>query len=175
MCFCESIVLFIDTMPVGWGYACSLNVCIEIDMAERTPYFYLLVNFFLNTFLIPSEGGVVSCHTILNLVEVLKFFFSSEQKRNSSSLLLSFRALEAHSWRSCLMCCFKLYKKLCKCLKYGWWFMIPATTAMMISKVAKLQPTAVSAKEQFMRQHGQDILKYYKNGFRSYQFSIWKT
>ncbi|KAM9281709.1 E3 ubiquitin-protein ligase RNF213 isoform 3-T4 [Morus bassanus] len=53
------------------------------------------------------------------------------------------RPLEARSWQSCLNCCLKLHKMVCKCVKYGWWFMIPATSAMMISKVAKLQATAV--------------------------------
>ncbi|XP_049669068.1 E3 ubiquitin-protein ligase RNF213 isoform X5 [Accipiter gentilis] len=52
------------------------------------------------------------------------------------------RALEAYSWQSCLTCCLKLHKRVCKYVKRGEWFMIPATSAMMISKVAKLQPTA---------------------------------
>lgn len=38
--FHESIVLFIYTMPAGWGYACSLNVCIEICVNKRILYFY---------------------------------------------------------------------------------------------------------------------------------------
>ncbi|KFW75109.1 E3 ubiquitin-protein ligase RNF213, partial [Phalacrocorax carbo] len=54
------------------------------------------------------------------------------------------RALEARSWQSCLNYCLKLHKMVCKYIKSGRWFMIPATSAMMISKVAKLQPTAVS-------------------------------
>ncbi|XP_074967750.1 E3 ubiquitin-protein ligase RNF213 [Phalacrocorax aristotelis] len=54
------------------------------------------------------------------------------------------RALEACSWQSCLNYCLKLHKMVCKYIKSGRWFMIPATSAMMISKVAKLQPTAVS-------------------------------
>ncbi|KFQ63818.1 E3 ubiquitin-protein ligase RNF213, partial [Pelecanus crispus] len=53
------------------------------------------------------------------------------------------RALEAHSWQSCLICCLQLYKRVCKCVKRVRWFTIPATSAVMISKVAKLQPTAV--------------------------------
>ncbi|KFQ98650.1 E3 ubiquitin-protein ligase RNF213, partial [Nipponia nippon] len=52
-------------------------------------------------------------------------------------------ALEACFWQSCLICCFKLYMRVCKNVKQGRWFMIPATSAMMISKVVKLQPTAV--------------------------------
>ncbi|KAM6119107.1 E3 ubiquitin-protein ligase RNF213 [Phoenicopterus ruber ruber] len=51
------------------------------------------------------------------------------------------RALEACSWQSCLICCLELHKRVCKDMKWG--FMIPATSAMMVSKVAKLQPTAV--------------------------------
>uniref|UniRef100_A0A8B9Z5U4 RING-type E3 ubiquitin transferase n=1 Tax=Buteo japonicus TaxID=224669 RepID=A0A8B9Z5U4_9AVES len=58
-------------------------------------------------------------------------------------------ALETCSWQSCLTCCLKLHKRVCKYVKRGEWFMIPATSAMMISKVAKLQPTAVSSKEPF--------------------------
>uniref|UniRef100_A0A663EII0 RING-type E3 ubiquitin transferase n=1 Tax=Aquila chrysaetos chrysaetos TaxID=223781 RepID=A0A663EII0_AQUCH len=58
-------------------------------------------------------------------------------KRNSSSLFLSFRALEACSWQSCLTCCLKLHKRVCKYMKRGEWFMIPATSAMMISKVTQ--------------------------------------
>ncbi|XP_050764641.1 E3 ubiquitin-protein ligase RNF213 [Gymnogyps californianus] len=53
------------------------------------------------------------------------------------------RALEARSWQSCLTCCLKLHKRVCKYVKWGKLFMIPATSAMMISKIAKLQPTAV--------------------------------
>ncbi|KAK4812085.1 hypothetical protein QYF61_026917 [Mycteria americana] len=52
------------------------------------------------------------------------------------------RALEARSWQSCLICCLKLHKRICKYMKWGGSFIIPATSAMMISKVAKLQPTA---------------------------------
>ncbi|XP_042658256.1 E3 ubiquitin-protein ligase RNF213 isoform X2 [Tyto alba] len=50
------------------------------------------------------------------------------------------RAVEACSWQSYLTCCLKLHKRVCKCLKGGCWFVIPATSAMMISKVAKRQP-----------------------------------
>ncbi|XP_075296696.1 E3 ubiquitin-protein ligase RNF213 isoform X2 [Opisthocomus hoazin] len=53
------------------------------------------------------------------------------------------RALEAHSWQSCLTCWLKLHKRVCENTKVGPWFMVPATSAMIISKVAKLQPTAV--------------------------------
>ncbi|KAM6344814.1 E3 ubiquitin-protein ligase RNF213 isoform 2-T4 [Alca torda] len=53
------------------------------------------------------------------------------------------RAVEAGSWQSCLTCCLKLHKRVCKYLKLGRWYMLPATSAMMISKVAKLQPPAV--------------------------------
>ncbi|KFQ30086.1 E3 ubiquitin-protein ligase RNF213, partial [Mesitornis unicolor] len=53
---------------------------------------------------------------------------------------VALKALEARSWQSCLSCCLKLHKKACKYVKH---FMIPATSAMMISQVAKLQPAAV--------------------------------
>ncbi|KGL94781.1 E3 ubiquitin-protein ligase RNF213, partial [Charadrius vociferus] len=53
------------------------------------------------------------------------------------------RALEARSWKSCLTCCLKLHKRVCKYLKWGRWYALPATSAMIISKVANLQPTAV--------------------------------
>ncbi|KAM6377190.1 E3 ubiquitin-protein ligase RNF213 [Pluvialis apricaria] len=62
------------------------------------------------------------------------------------------RALEARSWKSCLTCCLKLHKRVCKHLKWGRWYMIPAASAMMISKVAKLQPTA-----QVPQDAGQEI------------------
>ncbi|XP_064532292.1 E3 ubiquitin-protein ligase RNF213 isoform X2 [Pseudopipra pipra] len=53
------------------------------------------------------------------------------------------RALEGRSWQSCLTCCIKLHTRLCKSTRDGRWFSIPATAAMLIAKVAKLQPTAV--------------------------------
>uniref|UniRef100_A0A8C0FUW2 RING-type E3 ubiquitin transferase n=1 Tax=Bubo bubo TaxID=30461 RepID=A0A8C0FUW2_BUBBB len=82
---------------------------------------------------------------------------ASKRKRTSSSLLLSFRALEACSWESCLTCCLKLHKTICKCPKWGSRFVIPATSAMMISKVATLQPSAVSTQEPFVGWYEQDI------------------
>ncbi|XP_026716672.1 E3 ubiquitin-protein ligase RNF213 isoform X2 [Athene cunicularia] len=57
------------------------------------------------------------------------------------------RALEARSWESCFTCCLKLHKMICKCLKRGCFFVIPVTSATMISKLATLQPTAVSTLE----------------------------
>ncbi|XP_040438107.1 E3 ubiquitin-protein ligase RNF213 isoform X1 [Falco naumanni] len=51
------------------------------------------------------------------------------------------RPLEARSWQSYLNCCLNLHKKACKYTKLGKWFRIPAASATMISKVAKLQPT----------------------------------
>uniref|UniRef100_A0A8B9G672 RING-type E3 ubiquitin transferase n=1 Tax=Amazona collaria TaxID=241587 RepID=A0A8B9G672_9PSIT len=53
------------------------------------------------------------------------------------------RALEAHSWQSCLTCCLKLHKKICKYMKQGALFTVPVTSAMLLLKVAELQPTAV--------------------------------
>uniref|UniRef100_A0A8C3GM39 RING-type E3 ubiquitin transferase n=1 Tax=Cairina moschata TaxID=8855 RepID=A0A8C3GM39_CAIMO len=52
------------------------------------------------------------------------------------------RALEAHSWQSCLTLCLRLHENVCKRTKLVLEFKIPATTAKMISKVARLQPTA---------------------------------
>uniref|UniRef100_A0A8B9Q3T4 RING-type E3 ubiquitin transferase n=1 Tax=Apteryx owenii TaxID=8824 RepID=A0A8B9Q3T4_APTOW len=69
---------------------------------------------------------------------------SSEWQKVSPFLFLSFRALEACSWQSCLTLCLKLHKAVCKCAKQGSWFKIPATSTKMISKTAGLQPTAVS-------------------------------
>ncbi|XP_033923494.1 LOW QUALITY PROTEIN: E3 ubiquitin-protein ligase RNF213 [Melopsittacus undulatus] len=53
------------------------------------------------------------------------------------------RALEALSWQSCLTCCLKLHKKICKYIKRGELFIVPVTSAMVLSKVAGLQPTTV--------------------------------
>ncbi|XP_068007364.1 E3 ubiquitin-protein ligase RNF213 isoform X3 [Melanerpes formicivorus] len=52
-------------------------------------------------------------------------------------------ALEACYWQSCLTYCFKIHQRACKYTKWGQWFSIQVSTAMMISKVAKLQPAAV--------------------------------
>ncbi|XP_066836382.1 E3 ubiquitin-protein ligase RNF213 isoform X3 [Anser cygnoides] len=57
------------------------------------------------------------------------------------------RALEARSWQSCLTLCLKLHESVCKRIKLVSGFEIPATTAVMISKVAGLQPTAVVRDE----------------------------
>ncbi|OXB61070.1 hypothetical protein ASZ78_013633 [Callipepla squamata] len=51
------------------------------------------------------------------------------------------RALQAHSWWSCLLLCLKLHETVCRRMRRVLEFRIPATTAMMISKVASLQPT----------------------------------
>ncbi|KAM6317270.1 E3 ubiquitin-protein ligase RNF213 isoform 4-T4 [Podargus strigoides] len=53
------------------------------------------------------------------------------------------RALDTHSWQSCLRCCLKLHERVCKAVRWVRWFRIPATSAMLISKVAEFQPTAV--------------------------------
>ncbi|XP_030361798.1 E3 ubiquitin-protein ligase RNF213 isoform X3 [Strigops habroptila] len=53
------------------------------------------------------------------------------------------RALEAHSWQSCLACCLKLHKRICKHMKWGRLFTVPVASTMVLSKVARLQPTAV--------------------------------
>uniref|UniRef100_A0A8C4TU02 RING-type E3 ubiquitin transferase n=1 Tax=Falco tinnunculus TaxID=100819 RepID=A0A8C4TU02_FALTI len=79
-----------------------------------------------------------------------------ENKRNFSSLFLFlilysfilFRPLEARSWQSYLNCCLNLHKKACKYTKLGKWFRIPAASATMISKVAKLQPTEINLLEK---------------------------
>ncbi|XP_065591389.1 E3 ubiquitin-protein ligase RNF213 [Cyrtonyx montezumae] len=51
------------------------------------------------------------------------------------------RALQAHSWWPCLLLCLKLHERVCRRMRRVLEFRIPATTAMMISKVASLQPT----------------------------------
>uniref|UniRef100_A0A669PUC8 RING-type E3 ubiquitin transferase n=2 Tax=Phasianus colchicus TaxID=9054 RepID=A0A669PUC8_PHACC len=53
------------------------------------------------------------------------------------------RALHMRSWLSCLILCFKLHKNVCKCIRRVLEFKIPAASAMLIAKVARLQPTEV--------------------------------
>uniref|UniRef100_A0A8C3UM49 RING-type E3 ubiquitin transferase n=1 Tax=Catharus ustulatus TaxID=91951 RepID=A0A8C3UM49_CATUS len=77
----------------------------------------------------------------------LIFYFSSEQKINSPSVLLPCRALGARSWLCCLSCCLRLHEMLCKATKRMSLYLIPASTAILIAKVAQLQPPAVSTKE----------------------------
>ncbi|XP_068769747.1 E3 ubiquitin-protein ligase RNF213 isoform X2 [Struthio camelus] len=57
------------------------------------------------------------------------------------------RALEASYWQSCLTLCLKLHKTVCRSTKQGSWFKIPATSTKIISKIARLQPTAVPRGE----------------------------
>ncbi|XP_053850563.1 E3 ubiquitin-protein ligase RNF213 [Vidua macroura] len=53
------------------------------------------------------------------------------------------RALGAPSWQHCLSCCLKLHERLCKAARTVGLFLIPATAAILIAKVAQLQPPAV--------------------------------
>ncbi|XP_062362182.1 E3 ubiquitin-protein ligase RNF213 [Cinclus cinclus] len=53
------------------------------------------------------------------------------------------RALEARSWLCCLSCCLRMHEILCKATRRVHLFLIPATAAMLIAKVAQLQPPAV--------------------------------
>ncbi|XP_048179403.1 E3 ubiquitin-protein ligase RNF213 isoform X1 [Corvus hawaiiensis] len=53
------------------------------------------------------------------------------------------RALGARSWQCCLSCCLSLHERLCKAVKNMDFFLIPATTATLIAKVAQLRPSAV--------------------------------
>ncbi|KAM6403591.1 E3 ubiquitin-protein ligase RNF213-like [Rhynochetos jubatus] len=53
------------------------------------------------------------------------------------------RGLEARSWQSCLTCCLKLHKRLCRNMTEGLRFVIPATSVALIAKAARLQPAAV--------------------------------
>ncbi|XP_064251966.1 E3 ubiquitin-protein ligase RNF213 isoform X2 [Passer domesticus] len=53
------------------------------------------------------------------------------------------RALGAPSWRCCLSCCLRLHERLCKATRTVELFLIPATAATLIAKVAQLQPPAV--------------------------------
>ncbi|XP_064006836.1 E3 ubiquitin-protein ligase RNF213 [Pogoniulus pusillus] len=52
-------------------------------------------------------------------------------------------ALEARYWQSCLTYCFKIHQRVCKYTKLGQLFSMQVSAAMMISKVAKLQPAAI--------------------------------
>ncbi|XP_058708338.1 E3 ubiquitin-protein ligase RNF213 isoform X2 [Poecile atricapillus] len=53
------------------------------------------------------------------------------------------RALGARSWQCCLSCCLRLHEKLCKATRRVDLFLIPATAAILIAKVAQLRPPAV--------------------------------
>nr|XP_030143221.3 LOW QUALITY PROTEIN: E3 ubiquitin-protein ligase RNF213 [Taeniopygia guttata] len=53
------------------------------------------------------------------------------------------RALGAPSWQCCLSCCLRLHERLCKAARTVELFLIPATAANLIAKVAQLQPPAV--------------------------------
>ncbi|XP_056361664.1 E3 ubiquitin-protein ligase RNF213 [Oenanthe melanoleuca] len=53
------------------------------------------------------------------------------------------RALGAHSWLCCLSCCLRLHERLCKATRKVQLYLIPASTAILIAKVAQLQPPAV--------------------------------
>uniref|UniRef100_A0A8C0VAY7 Ring finger protein 213 n=1 Tax=Cyanistes caeruleus TaxID=156563 RepID=A0A8C0VAY7_CYACU len=53
------------------------------------------------------------------------------------------RALGARSWQCCLSCCLRLHEKLCKATRKVDLFLIPATAAILIAKVAQLRPPAV--------------------------------
>ncbi|XP_061232976.1 E3 ubiquitin-protein ligase RNF213 isoform X3 [Neopsephotus bourkii] len=80
------------------------------------------------------------------------------------------RALEAHSWQSCLTCCLKLHKKICMCMKWGQLFTLPVTSAMVLSKVAGLQPTAVpggAVQEAPMVKTFTEALKETRTWFRN--------
>uniref|UniRef100_A0A8C3EPZ3 RING-type E3 ubiquitin transferase n=1 Tax=Corvus moneduloides TaxID=1196302 RepID=A0A8C3EPZ3_CORMO len=54
------------------------------------------------------------------------------------------KALGARSWQCCLSCCLSLHERLCKAVKNVDFFLIPATTATLIAKVAQLRPPAVN-------------------------------
>uniref|UniRef100_U3KDA3 RING-type E3 ubiquitin transferase n=1 Tax=Ficedula albicollis TaxID=59894 RepID=U3KDA3_FICAL len=77
----------------------------------------------------------------------LIYFFFSEQKINSPSVLLPCRALGARSWLCCLSCCLRLHEMLCKATRKVHLYLIPASTAILIAKVAQLRPPAVSTKD----------------------------
>ncbi|KAM3660653.1 E3 ubiquitin-protein ligase RNF213 [Ammospiza maritima maritima] len=53
------------------------------------------------------------------------------------------RALGAPSWQGCLSCCLRLHERLCKAARTVSLFLIPASAATLIAKVAQLQPPAV--------------------------------
>ncbi|XP_071287737.1 E3 ubiquitin-protein ligase RNF213-like isoform X2 [Agelaius tricolor] len=53
------------------------------------------------------------------------------------------RALGAPSWRCCMSRCLRLHERLCEAVRTVMLFLIPATAATLITKVAQLQPPAV--------------------------------
>lgn len=53
------------------------------------------------------------------------------------------RGLGARSWQCCLSCCLRLHERLCKATRNVNLFLIPATAAVLIAKVAQLRPPAV--------------------------------
>ncbi|XP_051491080.1 E3 ubiquitin-protein ligase RNF213 isoform X2 [Apus apus] len=73
-----------------------------------------------------------TCEVVEKLVQTVLSTLDEEQAR----------ALDTCSWQSCLTSCLKLHKMVCKSVKFVKFYMLPATSALMISKVAKLQPTA---------------------------------
>lgn len=97
----------------------------------------------------------------------LFFLFPSEQQINSH-LFLSSRALQARSWLLCLTCCFKLHESVCRYMKRVLDFKVPATSAMLVAKVAKLQPTEVSTRQSFTACQEWGIWKCDSNGITNW-------
>ncbi|XP_071620775.1 E3 ubiquitin-protein ligase RNF213 isoform X1 [Heliangelus exortis] len=81
------------------------------------------------------ENGLPFCvlEVVENLLKTLLCTLDEQQAR----------VLGAHSLQSCLTWCLKLYERVCKYGERVEWNMIAATSARIISKLARLQPTAV--------------------------------
>uniref|UniRef100_A0A8B9ZNF4 RING-type E3 ubiquitin transferase n=1 Tax=Anas zonorhyncha TaxID=75864 RepID=A0A8B9ZNF4_9AVES len=97
-----------------------------------------------------------SCDFLVSLQGVYYRLKNTGPSNNKVCLLA---ALPTRSWQSCLTLCLKLHESVCKRAKLVLEFKIPVTTARMISKVARLQPTAVSTEitSYNMEQFGQLI------------------
>ncbi|NWZ10455.1 RN213 ligase, partial [Agelaius phoeniceus] len=80
---------------------------------------------------------------VLYRLDNVELSCNSSQKINSPSALLPCRALGAPSWRCCMSRCLRLHERLCKAVRTVMLFLIPATAATLITKVAQLQPPAV--------------------------------
>ncbi|KFU85914.1 E3 ubiquitin-protein ligase RNF213, partial [Chaetura pelagica] len=72
------------------------------------------------------------CEVVEKLVQTLLSTLDEEKAR----------ALDTCSWQSCLTSCLNLHQRICKTVKFVRFYRLPVTSALMISKVAKLQPTA---------------------------------
>ncbi|XP_015735182.1 E3 ubiquitin-protein ligase RNF213 isoform X2 [Coturnix japonica] len=68
------------------------------------------------------------------------------------------RALQPRSWFPCLTLCFKLHETVCGRTRRVLDFKIPVTSAMLIAKVARLQPTEVLSDETALENPAVEVL-----------------